>query len=152
MEHHTKEKGDIGVAKVIADLSVKGLKVLAPLTEHLPFDLVAYDRDKDEFYKIQCKYKTKTSGKLQVNLRTSYATKNGSFSSRYSKGSFDVLAIYCPETDKVYYVTEEQVKNLVNSITLRIDEAGTSVSGFNPKEIRRAYDYELFPFRSKPLT
>lgn len=51
MKHHTKEKGDVGVAKAIADLSIKGFKILTPLTEHLPFDLVVYDTELDIFYK-----------------------------------------------------------------------------------------------------
>ena len=51
MTHHTKTKGDLGVAKVIADLTEKGLDVLTPFSEHLPFDLAAYK--KDVFYRIQ---------------------------------------------------------------------------------------------------
>jgi len=35
-------KGDLGVAKVRADLPSKGFAVLFPVTEHAPFDLVAY--------------------------------------------------------------------------------------------------------------
>ena len=44
--HHTKDKGDLGVAKAHADLVEKGWLVLFPTTEHAPFDLVAY-RDGD---------------------------------------------------------------------------------------------------------
>lgn len=40
--HHTKDKGDLGVAKAYADLVAKGFDVLFPTTEHAPFDLVAY--------------------------------------------------------------------------------------------------------------
>ncbi|MDR7289516.1 hypothetical protein J2S38_002579 [Mycolicibacterium senegalense] len=40
--HHTKDKGDLGVAKAHADLVAKGFYVLFPATEHAPFDLVAY--------------------------------------------------------------------------------------------------------------
>jgi hypothetical protein len=32
--HHTKDKGDLGVAKVHADLASKGFMVLFPATEH----------------------------------------------------------------------------------------------------------------------
>lgn len=42
MAHHTKDKGDLGVAKAHADLTAQGFMVLMPLTEHAPFDLVAY--------------------------------------------------------------------------------------------------------------
>jgi hypothetical protein len=40
--HHTKDKGDIGVAHAIADLADQGFVVLTALCEHAPFDLVAY--------------------------------------------------------------------------------------------------------------
>lgn len=42
VRHHTKDKGDLGVAKAHADLVTKGFYVLFPTTEHAPFDLVAY--------------------------------------------------------------------------------------------------------------
>ncbi|HZF39634.1 MAG TPA: group I intron-associated PD-(D/E)XK endonuclease [Blastocatellia bacterium] len=42
-QHHTKNKGDLGVAKAHCDLIEKGYIVLIPSTEHAPFDLVAYD-------------------------------------------------------------------------------------------------------------
>ena len=40
--HHTKDKGDVGVARTIADLADQGFVVLTALCEHAPFDLVAY--------------------------------------------------------------------------------------------------------------
>ena len=40
--HHTKDKGDLGVAKAFADLVSRGYAVLFPATEHAPFDLVSY--------------------------------------------------------------------------------------------------------------
>ncbi len=43
VRHHTKDKGDLGVAKVHADLASQGFTVLFPATEHAPFDLVAYE-------------------------------------------------------------------------------------------------------------
>lgn len=75
--HHTKEKGDIGVAMIIADLTKKGLKVMTLLSEHLPFDLVAYDEELDKFYKVQCKYKTSINEVLRLDLRSSYSSSKG---------------------------------------------------------------------------
>ena len=40
--HHTKQKGDLGVLKAQVDLFEQGFTILAPLTEHSPFNLVAY--------------------------------------------------------------------------------------------------------------
>jgi len=42
--HHTKDKGDLGVVMVIADLVRHGVDVYVPLSEHQPSDLIAADR------------------------------------------------------------------------------------------------------------
>jgi len=53
--HHTKDKGDLGVLKAQIDLFEQGFTIFVPLTEHCPFDLVAY---KDgEFRRVQVKYR-----------------------------------------------------------------------------------------------
>ncbi len=41
-QHHTKNSGNLGVFEVQVDLHEKGYVVSVPLTEHAPFDLVAY--------------------------------------------------------------------------------------------------------------
>ena len=41
MRHHTKDKDDEGFGQVIADLMTNGIQVALPLSEHLPFDLIA---------------------------------------------------------------------------------------------------------------
>jgi hypothetical protein len=56
MSHHTKDKGDLGVLKVMASLGSQGYLILNPLTEHAPFDIVAYKNKK--FERIQVKYKS----------------------------------------------------------------------------------------------
>jgi hypothetical protein len=42
IEHHTKVKGDLGVLKAQVSLYEQGYLILQPVTEHAPFDLVAY--------------------------------------------------------------------------------------------------------------
>lgn len=143
--HHTKEKGDLGVAKIIADLMEKGFKVLTPLSEHLPFDLVAYCPRVNKLYKIQCKYVTKNKGGVTIRLRTSYATSKGSVSSRYAELSFDVMAAYCPEVGKVYYVEEERLREHVNSFRLRVDPVDRPQKWENQHGFNYAEDYTNFP-------
>ncbi len=64
--HHTKNKGDIGVLKTCVDLAEQGYLILTPLSEHSPFDIVAY-KDK-KFLRIQVKYRTLKNGALQIRL------------------------------------------------------------------------------------
>ncbi len=53
--HHTKDKGDLGVAHAIGDLADQGFVVLTALSEYAPFDLVGYRRGK--FVRVQVKYR-----------------------------------------------------------------------------------------------
>lgn len=116
-EHHTKEKGDIGVKAVDFDLTKKGFKTFSSNSEHLPFDIVAYKNKR--FVRIQVKYRAMDNGTVEVSGRTSYADKNGTHSSFYDKDEVDYYAVYCPDVEKCYYVKPE----LVNSVLLLRIEA-----------------------------
>jgi hypothetical protein len=100
--HPTKDKGDLGVAKVHADLVGKGFTVLFPVTEHAPFDLVAYASG--EFHRLQVKYRSARSGALKVQFRSMWADRHGTHTTPMDKDVIDIVCIYCPETDQCYYV------------------------------------------------
>ena len=51
MVHHTKNKGDLGILKAQLDLFKQGYSLYFPLSEHEPFDIVAYKDHK--FLRIQ---------------------------------------------------------------------------------------------------
>lgn len=102
MRHHTKDKGDIGVAKAFTDLTVKGFLVLLPTTEHAPFDLVAY-RD-EEFLRVQVKYRSARTGAIEVDFRSGWTDRHGVHKKLMDKALVDVVCVYCPETDECYYV------------------------------------------------
>jgi hypothetical protein len=146
LKHHTKTKGDIGLVKVLSDLSDKGLDCLLPISEHLPFDLIAFDQDTGKTYKVQCKFKKKTNGVIDVPIRTSHMTTTGSVSSRYNYGSFDVLAVYNPDTNTVYYVAEKELTDKTTSIKLRVDAPNTRYC--KEDKCNMAVDYTAFPLNS----
>ncbi|MBU0604687.1 MAG: hypothetical protein KKH77_00160 [Candidatus Omnitrophica bacterium] len=105
--HHTKMKADIGVAKVISDLTVKGYVPCIPLSEHQPYDLVAIS-DSGDVFKIQVKYASlKSNGTIEVRFRSSWADRNGTHIRHYRKEDFDFYAVYCPEKDKVLYIPND---------------------------------------------
>jgi hypothetical protein len=115
--HHTKEKGDLGVLKAQLDLFEQGFTILNPVTEHAPFDLVAY-RDR-EFKRIQVKYKTvDKTGALTLHFRSSWADKNGTHMREIDKDEVDLYCIYCPDTDACYYLDP---KDFNRSVTLRVE-------------------------------
>lgn len=110
MVHHTKDKGDLAVAKTIADLTEKGYAVLTPLSEHLPFDLVSYDGC---LKRIQVKH----SSDGEVRARTSWSDKHGNHRKKYNESDFDYYAIYIPEKNVVCYPSIK-----FKGITLRFEE------------------------------
>ena len=102
--HHTKAKADIGLTKVISDLTIKGYVPCVPLSEHQPYDIVAIVNNGTAF-KLQVKYASlKSNGTVEVRFRRNWADKYGTHTEHYSKDEFDYYAIYCPERDTVFYV------------------------------------------------
>lgn len=114
MPHHTKDKGDLGVAKAHADLVGKGYTVLFPATEHAPFDLVGYRAG--VFVRIQVKFRSAPNGSFTVHFRSVWNDRNGTHSRPTDKEAIDVVCVYCPETDRCYYLTPMEHGN---SVTLR---------------------------------
>jgi PD-(D/E)XK endonuclease len=115
VRHHTKDKGDLGIAKVHADLVSQGFTVLFPATEHAPFDLVAYAAG--EFHRLQVRYRSARVGAVKVQFRSIWADRNGTHITPMDKGAIDTVCIYCPETDECYYVRPDAHGT---SVTLRI--------------------------------
>jgi len=115
MKHHTKEKGDIAVTKVIADLTEKGYDILLPISENLPFDLIAY---KDFIsYRIQCKYASEGIAKS----KTSWADKNGNHTKKYSSTDFDYYGLYLPNLKLCVYPS---IKYMGCTITTELPNSG----------------------------
>ena len=98
MSHHTKDKGDLAAVIVIADLTKKGYSCFIPVvSEHLPFDIIAYLDGVS--LRIQAKYSSggKASGK------TVWSDKNGAHVKSYGANDFDYYGLYLPDIDKVIY-------------------------------------------------
>lgn len=137
MIHHTKNKGDLGVLKAQADLCAKGYVILTPLSEHTPFDIVAY-KDK-EFSRIQVKYRSLNSkGFLSVRFSSSYSTSKGYSERPIDKDEIDIYCVYCPDTDKCYYFNPKIFKSSVN---LRVNQTLNNQN----RNIHYAEDYLGIP-------
>jgi hypothetical protein len=114
--HHTKDKGDIGVAHAIADLADQGFLVLMPFCEHAPFDLVAY-RD-GLFLRVQVKYRTRSRGILNVKFASYWSDSKGLHTRALEKDDIDVVCVYDPTGRRCYYVDPKQFGG---SISLRVE-------------------------------
>ena len=114
--HHTKNKGDLGVLKAQIDLFEQGFTIFVPLTEHCPFDLVAY-RD-GVFRRVQVKYRAVDRyGKIAVKFSTCWADRNGTHTSPIDKEEIDLFCVYCPDTDECYYVVPREFGS---NVSLRV--------------------------------
>jgi hypothetical protein len=136
--HHTKDKGDLGVAKAFADLVEKGWLVLFPATEHAPFDLVAYRVG--EFCRIQVKFRSVRFGTIEIRFRTGWSDRHGVHQKPIDKTAVDVLCVYCPETRECYYLDPRHHRD---SVSLRI----TPSRNGQVKGVLRAEDFRDLPSR-----
>lgn len=101
--HHTKHKGDLAVAKIIADLAIHGISCCVPISEHLPFDLVAVDPE-CRLSRLQCKHIKVVDDTIQIDLRSCYSSGGQVRASKPDMSRIDDVAVYCPDVDRVYYV------------------------------------------------
>jgi len=109
VRHHTKDKGDEGLGQVIGDLMTSGVHVAVPLSEHLPFDLIAID-DCGAMRRVQVRYRTSLdSAHVRCHLGTSWADRNGTHKRAFDAASIDALAIYCPSPRTFAYVLASEL-------------------------------------------
>lgn len=134
--HHTKDKGDLGVAKAHADLAEQGYLVLWPATEHAPFDLVAYAEG--EFLRVQVKYRAAKRGVVEVALGANWADRHGTHRRPLDKAEVDVLCVYCPDTDACSYLL---LTGLGACVMLRIEPTRNG----QVRGVRMARDHRSVP-------
>lgn len=113
MKHHTKTKGDIGLGYVISDLLSKEISVCLPISEHLPFDLIAV-KNNGSLLKVSVKYRKVKKNVVTVQMRSTYSDSKRSYSKEIDKNLIDLIAIYCPDTNEVYYISPEEINKSLN--------------------------------------
>lgn len=138
MKHHTKDKGDKAVGHVIADLLDNDFQVCLPISEHLPFDLIAVN-DNAETLRIQVKYRKLKNGVLQLEFKNVYSNSRGVKSKRPNLQHIDAYAVYCPDNGEVYYVRVDEIPQNRNSFWLRVEEPKTKG---HQKKVRWASEFE----------
>lgn len=135
--HHTKNKGDLGVAQAIADLVEKGWGILLPMTEHAAFDLVAF-RD-ETFLRVQVKYRSAVQGVVFAPFKTCWADRHGVHTQPIDRSSIDVFCVYCPDTRACYYVDPATITT--KGVYLRIEPTRNNIA----KRVTWAKDFTEIP-------
>ena len=114
-----KEKGDIGLSKAIASLVLQKIHVSIPISEDLKYDLLG---EKDGIIKrVQVRFSTPVNDILPVKLKSSWSNRQGVHINKRKQGDFDILAVYCPKNDNVYFVDDSEFTN-TTSINIRLKD------------------------------
>jgi PD-(D/E)XK nuclease superfamily protein len=123
-----KDKGDVGVACVIADLVKHDIQVATLISEHLPFDLIAI-HSLGELVKLSVKYReTNKQGTVHVRACSSWNDRHGAHNRPHNPGDYDAVAIYCPDTDACYYLRSNELSPDTRTLRIR-PAANTQIIG-----------------------
>lgn len=95
----TTEKGELGEAEVIADLTRQGHGVAIPLGNNLPFDLVLIRGDTGSLERVQVKYTTSNGRVVRIRCTSHSAW----VAYQYRANQVDWIATFDATTAKVYY-------------------------------------------------
>jgi len=105
-EKTVNNKGDIGVARAVADLVARGYVVYLPFSGAGAVDLIVADKC-ESLRRLQVKYRALDRGHVSIKLNT---VINGR-ATPIDRGKIDGWAVYCPNVDGVYYVPQSIVRS-----------------------------------------
>ena len=136
IKRDTKSKGDLSELVVALALARAGYAVSKPLGENQRYDLIADDGER--LHRVQVK-----TGRVRDNVvkfsccSTHGHRRSGNLATRPYTGQIELLAVYCPENEKVYLVPEAELTR--TGIHLRLVPPRNNMT----KTIRWASTYEL---------
>ena len=109
MKNVTSDKGDIAVAKVISELTNHGCYISLPFGAHLPYDIIVADAG-HKLSKVQVKYSSMYKGCIPVKLTTTHSNRQGNVFKLINPDYIDAFAVWCPDTENVYYIHINEMK------------------------------------------
>lgn len=136
--HIKKQKGSIGLTKTIAQIVEQEYNVSIPIQDHLKYDLIVENCGK--CYTVQVRFSSANNGIMKIKLRSVWSNKKGVHVKNRKHGDFDILAVYCPQTNDVYFIADNEFE-AGNSLSLRIRESETTNPAIK-KQARMASDYK----------
>lgn len=107
------DKGSIGVAKAVADLLHKRYYAFLPFDGSSPVDLVIANKAMT-LKRLQVKYREPVKRSPTSLCIPLYSVVNGKMIP-IDLSKIDGWAIYCPTTDKVYYINKRLIN--IDSVT-----------------------------------
>lgn len=120
--HATKDKGDLALLQAITNLRQHGILTCLPLSEHLPFDLIAVMPDMTTLLRVQVKYRSGTQyGTVLVEFKNNYYDSKKIYSKAVNFNEIDAYAVYIPDIDRICYFRVADLPTNASSLTLRFE-------------------------------
>lgn len=113
---NTNEKGNRGLANVVADVIEKDYFVFLPFTDTTHVDLIIADKTM-KTYRVQVKYSA-VNKKGLIKASTSNVVDRKRVPVNLSH--IDLWAIYCPDTKEVYYISTKELIGKSTGMELRV--------------------------------
>jgi hypothetical protein len=133
VKRDTKSIGDRSEAIVLAELVKRGYLVSIPFGENQRYDLIIDDGTR--LSRVQVKTGRLRRGVIVYNCSSSHAHRGGA--ARPYFGEIEYLAVYCPDTKKVYMLPEQELT--ATNAHLRLSPTRNNMV----KTIRWASEFEL---------
>jgi len=111
---NTNQKGQIGLACVIKDLTDIGCELFLPIHDYSDVDLIAMVDGST--FRIQVKYRNSRNGRIIIPL---HSVVNGK-KIAINRTMIDMWAVYCPEIDKVLYIPVSASSNHKSEFSVRL--------------------------------
>ncbi len=135
IKRDTKTKGVISELRVALALAEAGYLVSKPLGENQRYDLIADDGE--HLLRVQVKTGRIRGSVVKFSCASTHGHRRSQLKIRPYTGQIELLAVYCPESGKVYLVPEAELTR--SGIYLRLVPPRNNMT----KTIRWASTYEL---------
>lgn len=119
------ERGAMAEAFVCFDLIRQGFHVFTPFQPYSPYDLIACGPDHRPL-RIQVKHRRANNGRISFSLRTIHTNTRGAVTKDFDVDRVDVIAVYCPDTDRAYYVPSTSIASQHVSLWIGADNASNT--------------------------
>lgn len=126
---NVNKKGSLGLVEVMRDLSRKEIECFLPIHDYSAVDLIAMHNY--NVYRLQVKYRETFRGMIEIPFKT---VVNGK-SVPIDFNAIDGWAVFCPEVDKVIYISKSEVDLTKGSVTFRLTPSKNRNSTGNARKM-----------------
>ena len=130
----TLSRGIIAETAVVAHLTRSGFAVSLPVSGHSPYDLIA-ENHKYVMRRVQVKFSSARNDCITVYLNRVHTNSKGAQSKPINLDAIDAFAVFCPQTEKVYYIPKWELGGAKTCFVLRL---GLDKRGLPRRRINKA--------------